>query len=282
MNMSKASMKKYLGILIVFALPLLFTGYTISKDIANRHTTTDSRTLINDSSLVSTDRETQTTVFSEPVISIVFDDGWESVYTEAFPIMESMGINSTQFIITSTFDNSRYMSVEQIKHMMRNGHEIQSHTVSHPDLSQLTGEQLKNELYDSFVRIEGITEVAVEDLAVPLGAYNDETIEVAQKWYRSIRTTHPGIDTEANFNPFELFSPSLRATSTLEDIEKYIQEAKAQNGWLILTYHQIDTSGDTYAVTPDAFRAHMQAVVNSGIDIVPYSRTLNLLKEQQQ
>ncbi len=277
-------LRKLLVLLILFALPLFFTGISFTRDLHSHVEEASARNLHDESALIVSDDidDSETHVFEEPVISIVFDDGWESIYENAFPQMESMGIDSTQYIITSTFENSRYMSVDQIRHMQRNGHEIQSHTVSHPNLTELTNDQLENELYSSRITIEGITGVAAEDLAVPLGAFNAHVTTTAQKWYRTLRTTQPGINTRATFNPYEIKSPTIRATHTTEDIKQFIEEARQNNGWLILTYHQIDNSGETYAVSPEAFRAHMQAVKNSTIDVVTFGRVIERIAEQQQ
>ncbi len=282
MNMRTAPLKKMLGLLIVFALPLLLTGLSLSRDLHPHIGEASARTLHNESWQSTTDLDnSDTNMFEEPVVSIVFDDGWESIYDNAFPHMESMGIKSTQYIITSTFENSRYMSIEQIRHMQRNGHEIQSHTMTHPNLTELTADQLENELYTSRVTIEGITGEAVEDLAVPLGAYNAHVTSAAQKWYRTLRTTQLGVNTRESFNPYEIKSPTIKSVHTIEDIKQFIAESKQSNGWLILTYHQIDNSGDTYAVTPEAFRIHMQTVVDSEVDIVTFGRAIELIQEQQ-
>ena len=284
MNIFNASLKKALGLLIVFALPLLFTGLSLSRDLGSHVSEASARSIHDESSWQTTDRlnSSETHMFDEPVISIVFDDGWESIYDNAFPQMETMGIKSTQYIITSTFENSRYMSVEQIRHMHRNGHEIQSHTVTHPNLTELSADQLETELYSSRIMLEEITGVAVEDLAVPLGAYNPTVTAAARKWYRTLRTTQLGVNTRATFNPYEIKSPTIKTVHTTKDIKQFIEEAKQNNGWLILTYHQIDTSGDTYAVSPDAFRAQMQAVIDSGVDVVTFGQAIEIIQEQQQ
>lgn len=280
MKISIPFLKPLLGVMIVFALPLATTAITLTSEIVNPVEAVNIRPLIENVSLPATDRSYQTTVFNEPVITIAFDDGWETTYSNAFPIMEEFGIDSTQFIISGTFTEAIYMSPAQIKHMISRGHDFQSHSVTHGDFTKMSKEDLYSELYTSRTEIEQVTGKPVEDLAVPLGAYNNDVKAAAKTWYRSLRTTQPGINTRANFDAYEILSPSIQHAYSVEDVQKLIDEAKRTNGWLILTYHQVDNSGTKYSVTPTQFRDQMQAVANSGIDIVTYSKVIDLLKEQ--
>ncbi len=267
------------AMLFVFAMPLYAAFATLWPNQSQSSGQSNERMLIADDKLSGKSLEFDTDVFDEPVVSVVFDDGWESAYQSAFPVMESLGIESTQFIITGTFDNPLYMSREQIVHMMQHGHEIGSHTISHVDLTQQNSEVLENELHDSRSELESLTMYPVEDLAVPLGSTNDAVKTEAKKWYRSLRTTHTGVNTATNFDAYNLRAFTLKTDHSIDDIKKLLDEAKANNGWLILTYHQIDETGSTYAVTPAEFKRQMQYLIDQGVDIVPYGRVLNDLKQ---
>jgi peptidoglycan/xylan/chitin deacetylase (PgdA/CDA1 family) len=67
-------------------------------------------------------------------VLVIFDDGYESVYTRVFPIMRSLKLRFAVAIIgsligTQTSDGLRYLTVDQMREMSASGYlEIQSHT----------------------------------------------------------------------------------------------------------------------------------------------------------
>lgn len=282
MRLRTKSLNKILGLLLVFGLPALLAGTAITRDIIFPAGSAIADALRSDAPVQQADRSYDSNVFREPVVSIVFDDGWSSVYENAYPILEEHGICSTQFIISGVTGNPAYMSAVQIEDMLHNCHEIQSHTVTHRNLTELSNGELKDELFNSRVSLEHLTNQPVEDIAVPLGAYNEAVQKAAKTWYRSLRTTSSGINTLENFDAYKLYSPTIDASHTVEDIQKMIAEAKERNGWLILTYHQIDNSNLKYAVTPENFRAQIDTVIASSVDIVPFGEVLNLIKDQNK
>ena len=73
-------------------------------------------------------------VLQEKSFMITIDDGYESVYNNAFPILKELDMNATLFVITSHIEsgnrfNIRMSSWEQIKEMSDSGYiEIGNHT----------------------------------------------------------------------------------------------------------------------------------------------------------
>ncbi len=65
-------------------------------------------------------------------VLITLDDGWKSVYTEAYPILKEFGYPFTLFLYTQ-FLNGRGDSLtpEQVREMQANGATVGSHSVSH-------------------------------------------------------------------------------------------------------------------------------------------------------
>ena len=65
-------------------------------------------------------------------VLITLDDGWKSVYTDAYPILKEYGYPFTLFLYTN-FLNGRGDSLtpEQVREMQANGATVGSHSVSH-------------------------------------------------------------------------------------------------------------------------------------------------------
>lgn len=111
-----------------------------------------------------------------PMVILTFDDGYESDYNIVRPIFAELGLKGTFFIIGSRIGYSeRYMNAAQIKEMAEIGHEIGSHTLSHPYLTELSMEEMINEFKESKRAIQEVTGVPVETLCYPYGD-NDENV----------------------------------------------------------------------------------------------------------
>src|SRR5215472_7647581 len=83
---------------------------------------------------------------TEGVVSINFDDGYESAYDNGLPIVERAGFKTTQFIITKEVGEPGYVTKGQILAMQNSSHEIGDHTQTHPNLTTLTPAQQKDEI----------------------------------------------------------------------------------------------------------------------------------------
>jgi peptidoglycan/xylan/chitin deacetylase (PgdA/CDA1 family) len=223
--------------------------------------------------------------FDQPLISVTFDDGWESVYTEALPVMQENGIATTQYIITDVFDNYQYMSLAQLHSMQDAGHEIGSHTVSHADLTTLDETKLGHELLDSKKLLQNEFKAPVNDFTSPYGSYNKHTLETIGNYYRSQKNAEgdpdanelEAINIRNSFDPLNIKSYSVRQNTTLDDIQKLIKAAKENNGWLVLTYHQIDTSNETFSVSPEHFKQQMQLISGSDVRTPTLGKVLDSL-----
>jgi peptidoglycan/xylan/chitin deacetylase (PgdA/CDA1 family) len=67
-------------------------------------------------------------------IVISFDDGDESVFEIAYPIMQKFGYTGILYLVGNYVGAQGYMDTSQINEMTSNGWEIGSHSMSHPHL----------------------------------------------------------------------------------------------------------------------------------------------------
>src|SRR5687767_11200904 len=80
------------------------------------------------------------------VAAISFDDGDTGQAVRAFPALAARGMNATFFVTTTWIGTSRYASWDQLREMRASGMSIQSHTHTHPFLSELDASALREEL----------------------------------------------------------------------------------------------------------------------------------------
>ena len=88
------------------------------------------------------------TMPEKPII-IIFDDGFKSVFTNASTIMDIYGLKAVLAVITSRQKNPTYMNWGEIKILMDKGWEIESHSVTHRDMTSLSFQERINEFNDS-------------------------------------------------------------------------------------------------------------------------------------
>ena len=105
--------------------------------------------------------------FSSPMISLTFDDGSESWFTDARPRLNAKGFKTTLYVptqgLTTSPPDSFLLTKAQISQAAGEGHEIGSHSVTHPNLTTVSDSQLKSELVDSKATLEGIAGVGDRD-----------------------------------------------------------------------------------------------------------------------
>jgi peptidoglycan/xylan/chitin deacetylase (PgdA/CDA1 family) len=119
-----------------------------------------------------------------PVV-LTFDDGWAEDAQIAKSHLDPRGMHGVFFVYSGAIspqDNaSGYLSWNQVRQLEAAGHEVQSHTVTHPRLTEVPPSQLVDELARSRVAIEEATGHRVEVLAYPYGAHDERVVEATRR-----------------------------------------------------------------------------------------------------
>lgn len=122
---------------------------------------------------------------AKPVI-ISFDDGYDTNYKYAFPIIKKYKVKTTIFVVAKTvgkvLDTSVHFGWNEAKIMQQSGLvSIQSHTYDHKNLVTLDDFQLERELRLSKLIIEKNLGTKCNVVAFPYGSCNQKVIDAAKR-----------------------------------------------------------------------------------------------------
>ncbi len=157
----------------------------------------------------------------EKSIVLTFDDGYKDAYTYALPLLEKHHLKGVAFVITQAVGTSEYLTWDQIREMDKSGvFEIESHTLTHPELPKLSHKKMKKELEESKKILEEKIEKPIEFFCYPYGRYSKEIVKEAG--YKGAFTTHYGT-THTLPSIFETTRVRLTNDDVGENFEKKIQ-----------------------------------------------------------
>ena len=200
-------------------------------------------------------------------VSFTFDDGLASATTQAAPTLAKYGLTGTDYVISgcvgmSTAPNTcranpdaLYMTWAQVQALQNtSGWEVGSHTVTHPCLASntqpdcqanvLTQAQVAQELTQSKSDLAAHG-VNATDFSTPYGDYTPAVLAQIAKVYAS----HRGFaDQNVNgwpYNDLLLNDFPVQEGTTVAQVEAKIDQAIANNTWLVLTMHDIKVTPST-------------------------------------
>lgn len=191
----------------------------------------------------------------ENAVLITFDDGYESTYKEAFPILQEFQVPATMFVIyenlRDSLDRKREgkilpLSFVQIEQMKRTGLvSFQSHSYglhfiaeAKPATSPLANQgdqEYRSKVFVDFMMgrkaLEDLVEEPVISLSYPYSYYNDRMIKVAKKaGYQFGFTGGRGL-VNTKTNPFLIVKnnvgqPGMDSFQLEQEIRALISESK--------------------------------------------------------
>ena len=111
-------------------------------------------------------------------IAISFDCAYGDAYTlKLLDILDEYNVKCTFFVVE--FWAEKYP--DKVKEIVNRGHDIGTHSKTHPNMSKLSTDKINEELISSCKKITEITGKEVELFRAPYGDYNDNVLNCATK-----------------------------------------------------------------------------------------------------
>jgi len=141
----------------------------------------------------------------ENTVAITFDDGYESVYQHALPILEKYDAKATIFVISDYVGQEnhwdvnigwlkfRHLNETQLIEIAQKGHEIGSHTCSHKVLVEEDERTILEDFKRSKAKLESLVKHEVRFIAYPFGRFNSRLVQL---------TSQAGYDAGCVFMPY--------------------------------------------------------------------------------
>lgn len=221
--------------------------------------------------------------WNRAMVSLTFDDGWRSQYDNALPILNKYGMNATFYLLTETVDYPDYMTIGMMQSLKNAGNELDSHTISHPHLPQLTVSGIDQELSQSQSQLrQWFGASAADDFASPYGEYNAKTLTEIKKFYRSHRSTDEGFNSKDSFDIYNIKVQNILFSTPASQVKTWVEQAQREHTWLVLVYHEIATAVEdpTYSISPADLDAQLAAIKTNGIAVRTVGQALDEIRAQ--
>lgn len=206
----------------------------------------------------------------EAMVSISFDDIWKTAYTRGAGELEKRGFKGS-FYITRLYTETpaeSYASLDDVKDLIKRGHEIGSHSHRHTALSSMAAADLIEDIRKSTTLLNEIG-APNSGIAYPFGDFDGEVETEVQRYHAYARTSLVGLnDTTASRYRLRIV-PVTTDTSTA-DLIQWVQAAQESKTWLILLFHDLGEPAprNPYTTSFEQYLQVLDDIKAKGIKVV--------------
>jgi hypothetical protein len=183
-------------------------------------------------------------------ITITFDDGWLTTYTNAFPILREHGLPANVGIYTDAVGWPAYMNESQLRELHDAGWSMVSHTVSHPNLTEVSDAQLLKEIRDSKAWLEERGFRGSNVFIVPFHEWGERERTLIEEHYdaaRGVSYNQFSSDTLVEWMPTDPYAltaiePEFLPYTTAEGrqiLRRYLDRVARSGEYLDVFFHRI-------------------------------------------
>lgn len=128
-------------------------------------------------------------------IVLTFDDGYRGDFGAAMPILRRHRWPGVLNLLVANLHRHGWgLKAWMVRRMIRSGWEVDSHTLTHPNLTTVSPQQLWNEVHGARVVLRRLFHVPVRFFCYPSGAYDRAVIAAVRRaGYLGATTELPGL-----------------------------------------------------------------------------------------
>jgi peptidoglycan/xylan/chitin deacetylase (PgdA/CDA1 family) len=157
------------------------------------------------------DHWTRGTALPDKPVVLTFDDGYRSTYTNAFRLLRRHRWPGVLNLDVSNLGISWGLSEARVKALVEAGWEVDSHSLTHPDLTSVDAVRLRREVARSREVIHRRFSVPVDFFCYPSGRFDAAVVDAVRRaGYLGATTTQSGLA-----RPTDLYRlPRVRVNGT--------------------------------------------------------------------
>ncbi len=196
--------------------------------------------------------------FSSCAITYSFDDLCANQLPIAIPILDKYNVKASLNIVTDWVKPEEWAKVREAG---IRGHEIASHTISHPNLTEKSVEEFEREQSESKRILEEKTGLEVVTMVYPYCKTTHE--DITAKYYIGARVCDERIEPHT---PKEMMKISSRGVGPMfnfnsaEAFNKWVDQGADAGGWCTFLIHGIDGDGGYSAIESSVLEDHIKYV----------------------
>jgi peptidoglycan/xylan/chitin deacetylase (PgdA/CDA1 family) len=201
----------------------------------------------------------QDITYKNTIVSLTFDDGDADNYSVRSDLTKN-NLRATFYVVSGFTNSNGYMSDAQLRDLYNDGNEIGGHTLSHVNLADVRGADLKREVCQDRSNLVAYG-FKVTSFAYPFGHYDDEAKQVVTDCgYGNARGVSDGPETNPPSDVYGLRAmPYIVSDTRLPKMMRYITEVEnTGGGWVIFVFHHVCDGCNEYAIKPAVFSEFVQ------------------------
>ncbi|MCR4441723.1 MAG: polysaccharide deacetylase family protein [Peptococcaceae bacterium] len=190
-------------------------------------------------------------------VALTFDDGPDSVYTpQILDILNAEKVKGTFFLI----GNRARLFPAVVKRMVKEGHVVGNHSMTHPNIAKLKPEQVKKELLEAESALKNLIGYRTALFRSPYGSLEPETVKlIASYGYKVIAWNVDSLDWK-----------SLSAEQVKYNILENVKEGS------IILQHSSGSEKENLTGTVGALRDVIKTLKKEGYEFVTVPQLLNI------
>jgi peptidoglycan/xylan/chitin deacetylase (PgdA/CDA1 family) len=123
-----------------------------------------------------------------------FDDGYLGPHTHAMPVLRKLHWPGVLNLKVNALKSRYTLPAWRVREMLAAGWELDAHTITHPDLTQVDDAQLWQEVRGSRTALQREFHVRVDFFCYPSGRYDAHVVEAVRRaGYLGATTTNYGL-----------------------------------------------------------------------------------------
>jgi len=221
-----------------------------------------------------------------PVVTFTFDDVPASACEVGAHILEQYAARGTFYVAgrgcgTANPGGPLRASIDQLRTIWANGHEIGCHTYSHAAIRYLSFDELGSDLDRNQSVLKKIdSSVVVRNFAYPYGDVTVRTKRYLERRFESCRSGYARINyPSADLGALHAW-PLQNSTLDHPKIAELIAQTVQTRGWLIFFSHDVAERPTRYGVSPDLLERAVSTAKNSGCVLTTIADSLKLIRSR--